>query len=157
MMNKIVVHNDDLIITQKVAQALARFIQQAPFLCFLRGNLGAGKTTLMRYYLAALGYGGKVKSPTFTLVESYNFPEFTVNHFDLYRIAEKDELNYIGMQEYLSSGVNFIEWPENGADVVRDPDLICELSFDGNSRSISFSTKSQDDLKRLEKLLADVL
>ncbi len=154
-MKKLVVDNSDLKVTQQVADVLGKYIDKEPFLCFLQGNLGAGKTTLMRYFLASLGYTGKVKSPTFTIVETYDLPKFQINHFDLYRIADPEELYFIGIDEYLSSGINVVEWPEKAQDILSFPDLVLELKLKGDKRSISFSSDNKNNIAKLEQLLKD--
>lgn len=82
-------------------------------LVFLRGQLGAGKTTLVRGVLRAIGHQGAVKSPTYTLLEPYSYNGQDVFHFDLYRIADAEELSFIGFDEIIDSvGIKLIEWPE---------------------------------------------
>ena len=94
----------------------------------LCGPLAAGKTTFVRGVLRALGVTGPVKSPTFTLVETYTCGALTVHHFDLYRLVNPGELYYLGFDDYLAAGaVCLIEWPERGAALVRELDLTLTL------------------------------
>lgn len=117
----------------------AELLQALPGKCviFLRGQLGAGKTTLVRGLLRAAGYHGKVKSPTFTLVEEYSLDACRIFHFDLYRLADPEELEWIGIRDYVAQqAICFIEWPEMGAGYLPEPDMIIELTVAGNARQL---------------------
>lgn len=97
---------------------------------WLRGDLGAGKTTLSRGMLRELGFAGRVKSPTYTLVELYSLPRFNLYHFDLYRFADHNEWDDAGFREYFGpQGVCLVEWPEKGGSGLPEPDMAVELDF----------------------------
>lgn len=105
----------------------------------LQGELGAGKTTLARAILRALGVSEVVPSPTFTLVQSYDTARLTVRHFDLYRIVESAELEELGIDEALDEGAALIEWPERAASRLPDDALRVALSADDHVRRAHIS------------------
>lgn len=113
----------------KIAHTWQKNLKYAPLVIYLQGNLGSGKTTLTRGFLHALGYKEKVKSPTFTLVESYNLNGQNIYHFDLYRLKDPSELEYIGIRDYLNNGVLLIEWPEYAPEHIPPADLVCSIEY----------------------------
>ena len=102
---------------------------------YLHGDLGAGKTTLTRGILRALGFQGAVKSPTYTLLEPYELAVCTVFHLDLYRLARADELVFVGLDETLDTpGIKLIEWPERGEGFLPPADIDVRLELAGEGR-----------------------
>jgi tRNA threonylcarbamoyladenosine biosynthesis protein TsaE len=112
-------------------------------LVFLHGQLGAGKTTLVRGILRALGHEGAVKSPTYALLEPYEIGDTTIYHFDLYRIGASEELDFIGMDELLDAdAIKFVEWPERGSGRLPSPDVDIHLSLEGEGRRVEVYAES---------------
>ena len=109
---------------------------QAPQVIFLRGRLGAGKTTFSRGFLRGRGYDGSVKSPTYTLVEPYaSVPGGPVFHLDLYRLGDAQELAYLGLDDYLSAeGILLIEWPERAEAQLPPATVDITLTLEGSGR-----------------------
>jgi len=104
---------------------------------YLRGDLGAGKTTFARGFLAGCGHAGRVPSPTYTLIELYEFEDFTVYHIDLYRLAEPTEVDDLGLAELdTSASIMLIEWPERAAGRLPPADLEVTLALDPAGRRL---------------------
>ncbi|MBX3725097.1 MAG: tRNA (adenosine(37)-N6)-threonylcarbamoyltransferase complex ATPase subunit type 1 TsaE [Xanthomonadales bacterium] len=106
----------------------------------LRGDLGAGKTSLARAVLQSLGHPGAVRSPTYALAEPYTIGELQAWHLDLYRIADPGELEFLGLREWLRPGVLvLVEWPERAAGWLPPADLDVVLEHDGEGRRVRLS------------------
>ncbi len=123
-----------------LGQRLAQLLRDYRGVLYLRGELGAGKTTLVRGLLRGLGYQGAVRSPTYTLIEPYDAVEPPVVHLDLYRLADPEELDYLGLRDLLERpGLILIEWPERGAGALPPADLEVLIEHTGEHRRIRLS------------------
>ena len=121
---------------------------------YLRGDLGAGKTTLTRFLLNGLGHKGAVKRPTYTLVEPYEHLQPAVYHFDLYRLSEPEELEYMGIRDYFDgSHLSLLEWPEKGLGFIPGADIEITLAYaSAESRTIGFKALTDKGAELLAQL-----
>ena len=111
---------------------------------YLSGELGTGKTTLVRGFLRALGVAERVKSPTFTLVELYTVSSLYLYHFDFYRFSHPDEWVDAGLRDYFNpASVCFVEWPEKAGGQLPAPDVRIRMKIRGSGRSITISAESE--------------
>ena len=122
-------------------------------LIFLKGELGAGKTTLVRGIILALGHKGTVKSPTYSLIEQYELNGLNLNHFDLYRFTDPNEWFLSGFHENINRrDINLIEWPEIAAEILPKPDLEIELQHIEKGRAVNIKSFNKKGNKCLEHL-----
>ncbi|MBX2857902.1 MAG: tRNA (adenosine(37)-N6)-threonylcarbamoyltransferase complex ATPase subunit type 1 TsaE [Cellvibrionaceae bacterium] len=122
----------------------------------LEGCLGAGKTTFCRGLLSRFGYSGAVKSPTYTLVEPYRLSDWTIYHFDLYRLADPEELEFVGVRDYFADEATcLVEWPERGEGFIPVPDIVVSLQLAEPGRQITVTSKTARGAKILTRLKGD--
>lgn len=115
------------------------------FVIYLEGNLGAGKTTLTRGLLHGLGHRGSVRSPTYTLIEPYELGRRSVAHLDLYRLADPEELEYLGLRDLLEDAcLMLVEWPEKGVGMLPPADLKLILEFAEEGRNLTLEALSAE-------------
>jgi len=113
---------------------------QLPLVIWLQGDLGAGKTAFARALIHALGYKGRVKSPTYTLLEQYQIGSMQVLHMDLYRIADPGELEFLGLTDLLDEQtILLIEWPDKGGQWLPQPDFIFEFGYAEQGRDLHWA------------------
>ena len=119
----------------------------------LRGDLGSGKTTIVRGALESRGYTRGVRSPTYTLVEHYPLEPLAIAHFDLYRLSDPDELEFLGYRDYLEPHtLCFIEWPEKAEPLLQDAGLRIGLEYHDQCRKIELNAHNNWGQKIVEKL-----
>ncbi|PCJ50334.1 MAG: tRNA (adenosine(37)-N6)-threonylcarbamoyltransferase complex ATPase subunit type 1 TsaE [Gammaproteobacteria bacterium] len=138
--------------THDLGALIAKHLQ-TPSICYLEGDLGVGKTRLVRAIIQSLGHKGTVKSPTYTLVEPYQFTDFTAYHFDLYRLSDPEELDYLGIRDYFDEhSLVFIEWPDKGKGWIAAPDVEIILEFKDSGRTCLLQSHSLVGDKLLKNL-----
>ncbi|EGV16947.1 tRNA (adenosine(37)-N6)-threonylcarbamoyltransferase complex ATPase subunit type 1 TsaE [Thiocapsa marina] len=121
---------------------------------YLEGDLGTGKTTLTRGILAGLGHRGAVRSPTYTLLEPYEIGERRLNHLDLYRLGDPQELEYLGLRDLLAEdAVWMVEWPERGLGMLPSPDLVIAIEYAAAGRRLLLSARTPSGESVLEGLV----
>jgi tRNA threonylcarbamoyladenosine biosynthesis protein TsaE len=138
--------------THTIASALAKACFPG-LIIFLQGPLGAGKTSFARGFIQSLGYAEKIKSPSYTIAESYSMADWTLHHLDLYRIHHPLELDSIGIQDYFDGeAITLVEWPEHGDGMLPPADIICALAPHLNGRRILIQTHSPKGKSALDTL-----
>jgi tRNA threonylcarbamoyladenosine biosynthesis protein TsaE len=119
---------------------------------YLEGGLGAGKTTFCRGLVRGLGHVGAVKSPTYTLVEPYALSALTVYHFDLYRLGDPEELEFLGIRDYfLADTLCLIEWPERGKGILPPADLVINIEAEGLGRRLQLVPSTSRGMAVVER------
>ena len=140
--------------TQSVAISIANHLT-TPMLVTLSGDIGAGKTTFIRALIQAMGVTSTIRSPTFSLVESYDIEGRDIHHFDLYRIQDEEELEYLGFRDFFTDkALCCIEWPEHAGNGLTSPDLNISLKIKDTGREmtiIAFSSAGEQVLKHINK------
>ena len=117
---------------------------QVPLVIWLEGDLGAGKTTFARALIHALGYEGRVKSPTYGLLELYQLATLQVLHLDLYRISDPGELEFLGLEDLIDeSCIVLIEWPDRGGAWLPPADLIFRFAYAGQGRNLHWKALTE--------------
>jgi tRNA threonylcarbamoyladenosine biosynthesis protein TsaE len=138
---------------QKLAGGFARVLQP-PAVIYLRGDLGAGKTTFARAYVHALGFTGYVKSPSYGLLETYRAGGQVVLHLDLYRIEDPEELEYLAIRDLFDDqSVLLVEWPDRGGQHLPAPDLVLDFGESGTTRFIQCTACTDRGVALLDKVL----
>ncbi|AXN02233.1 N6-L-threonylcarbamoyladenine synthase, TsaE subunit [Candidatus Purcelliella pentastirinorum] len=140
--------------TSLLGKKLSNICFKNKIIIYLNGEIGAGKTTLIRAFIKQMGYNKIIKSPTYTIIEKYNIKNIILLHIDLYRINNIHELEILGLNEYIEkSSICLIEWPKNGIKYIKKPDINIDLSYIDNYRKAKIKYKSLIGKKIINKLI----
>lgn len=144
-------YSDEAADTEEIVEGVG--IESLGGVIHLNGELGAGKTTLTRGIMRGYGYRGAVKSPTYTLVEPYEFEKCHIYHFDLYRLADPEEVEYLGTEDYfIPANLCVVEWANRGAGIIPAPDLVIDLEPEGTGRKLNCQIHSEKGRKISKRL-----
>ncbi|MBV1915004.1 MAG: tRNA (adenosine(37)-N6)-threonylcarbamoyltransferase complex ATPase subunit type 1 TsaE [Pseudomonadales bacterium] len=147
------VYLEDPQATAEIGAKLSKAIAGQRLVVYLQGDLGAGKTALCQAIIKSYGYDGRVKSPTYTLLEPYELPNVLIYHFDLYRLADPEELEFIGIRDLVSENALFlIEWPDKGIGFLPEPDLKLNMTVQSPGRMLYIQGISDHGEKIVDSL-----
>lgn len=129
-------------------------VTQGVGVLFLLGDLGMGKTTLSRGVLQGMGHQGSVKSPTYTLVEPYEVDDKRIYHFDLYRLSDPEELEYLGIRDYFDEqALCLVEWPSKGAGMLPKADMLLNITLQGYGRELCWVPQTEKGQLMADRLV----
>lgn len=140
--------------TQRLARCFSIIAKKGDIFA-LYGTLGVGKSTFARYFIQSLTHASEVPSPTFTLVQSYDTDDFSIYHYDMYRLKSPEEAYELGVEEAFFTGVNLIEWPEKIGCLLPKNIWKIEISTKGSDRYFAVSVGDEDKYQRLESIAYD--
>jgi tRNA threonylcarbamoyladenosine biosynthesis protein TsaE len=143
--------------THTIAAHLADVCYQAcadkGVLITLEGQLGAGKTAFSQGFIQSLSPNARVRSPTFSLIESYPLDTCSIHHLDLYRLIDPEELEYLGLRDLFWHNICLIEWASHGTGWLPQADLALELKINGDDRAISCRAETETGIRLLEQVI----
>ncbi len=155
MAHDITLNLADEAVTLSLGDRLSRTLRAGQSI-YLHGDLGVGKTTLVRGLLHGMGHVGKVKSPTYTLVEPYVISGLSLYHFDLYRFNDPEEWDAAGFRDYFNAAtICLVEWPEKARELLPDPDIDIVLTPMGEGRQVRLTANTASGEKTLDGLSHD--